>query len=189
MVGLADLWLPILLSAVLVFIVSSLLHMLVPIHRGDHKKLPGEEGILAAIRAQKVAPGAYMFPYPESMKQMNSPEMVKRYNEGPVGQLMIFRDGPPMIGKNLFLWFLYSVVLSFFVGYIAKLGLDRGEDYMAVFRMTGAIAILCYAVPYLENSIWKGQKWSVTFKFVFDGIIYGLVTAGTFSWLWPGILQ
>jgi hypothetical protein len=188
MVSLADLWLPILLSAVFVFIVSSLLHMLIPIHRGDHKKLPGEEQILAAIRDQSVAPDAYMFPCPESMKQMDSPEMINKYNEGPVGHLTVFKNGPPNIGKSLTLWFLYSVVLSFFVGYIAKLGLGRGEEYITVFRMTGTVAILCYAVVYLENSIWKGQKWGVTFKFIFDGIIYGLVTAGTFSWLWLDML-
>jgi hypothetical protein len=188
MITLADLWLPIALSAVFVFIVSSLMHIFIPIHRGDHKKLPGEEQVLEAIRIQGVTPGAYMFPRPESMKQMSSPEMVQKYNEGPVGHLTLLRNGPPMIGKSLVLWFLYSVLLSFFIGYITKLGLGRGEEYMTVFRMTGTIAVLCYAVPYLENSIWKGQKWGVTFKFVFDGIIYGLVTAGTFSWLWPEVL-
>jgi len=188
MVTLVDLWLPILLSAVFVFMVSSLLHMFIPIHRGDRKKLPGEEQVMGAMRTQGVVPGAYMFPCPESMKQMSSPELVKKYNEGPVGHMTVLKNGPPKMGKSLFQWFVFSVVISFFVGYIAKLGLGRGEEYMTVFRMTGTIAMLGYAVPYIENSIWWGQKWGVTLKYVMDGIIYGLVTAGSFSWLWPNAL-
>ena len=37
MVSLADLWLPILLSAVLVFVASSLIHMVLGWHRHDFK--------------------------------------------------------------------------------------------------------------------------------------------------------
>ena len=47
MVALADLWLPILVSGVVVFVVSSVIHMLIPIHRGDYAKLPGEDAVRA----------------------------------------------------------------------------------------------------------------------------------------------
>ena len=51
MVPLTSLWLPILLSAVVVFAASSIIHMVLPYHRNDFKKLPDEEGFLAALRA------------------------------------------------------------------------------------------------------------------------------------------
>ena len=51
--------------------------------------------------------------------------------------------------------------------------------------MAGATAFLGYSLALIQESIWKGQTWGVTFKHVFDGLIYGLLTAGTFGWLWP----
>jgi hypothetical protein len=90
------------------------------------------------------------------------------------------------MGKNLVQWFIYSCLISVFVGYTATLGLDRVATYSAVFRLTSTVAILGYALSALPESIWKGQGWVITLKFVFDGLLYGLVTAGTFGWLWPG---
>ena len=116
----ADLWLPILLSAVFVFIVSSILHMVLPFHKGDYKKLPGEEKVLAEMRAQGVQRGHYTFPCPGSMKEMCSPEMIEKYNQGPVGHMIILPSGPPRMGKCLTLWFLYSVLISFLVAYVAS---------------------------------------------------------------------
>ena len=180
-----DLWLPILLSAVFVFVVSSIVHMVLPIHKGDYRKMPGEASVLEAMRARGVQPGEYMFPCPESMKDMCSPGMVEKYNQGPVGILTVLPSGPPRMGKCLVQWFLYLIVIGIFVGYITSLALTAGAEYMRVFRVSGTVAILAYTVCNLPASIWKGQKWSTTFKFMFDGMLYGLVTAGTFGWLWP----
>ena len=185
MIPLTELWLPILLSAVFVFIASSILHMVIPIHKGDFAKLPGEEKLLDAMRGQGVQPGSYMFPCGESMKDMSTPEMIEKCNKGPVGIMTVTVSGPPAMGKNLVMWFLYSVVIGIFVAYIAGLGLDRGAAFMAVFRMTAAAAILGYAASAIVDSIWKWQKWSITLKFIFDGLVYGLATAATFAWLWP----
>jgi hypothetical protein len=62
MVSMASLWLPILLSAVFAFIVSSVVHMLLTYHRSDLVKLPGEDGIGEALRQADVPPGDYMIP-------------------------------------------------------------------------------------------------------------------------------
>ena len=185
MIELSDLWLPILLSAVFVFIASSILHMALPIHKGDYKKLPTEDRVLEAMRNEGVAVGTYMFPCPDSMKDMGSPEMLEKYGRGPVGFMTILPNSAPAIGKSLIQWFFYSVLIGLFVAYVAKLGLTHEAGYSAVFRMTGAVALLAYAVAYFPDSIWKGQPWSNTLKFMFDGAIYGLVTAATFAWLWP----
>lgn len=185
MLSLTELWLPILLSAVFVFVVSSILHMVIPIHKGDFKKIPGEDKVLEEMRTQGVQPGSYMFPCAGSMKEMCSPEMVEKCKLGPVGFLTVVPSGPPGMRKNLMQWFVYSILIGVFVAYAAMLGLGRGAAYLPVFRVTGAIAILGYAIGALPDAIWKGQSWGITLKFVFDGVVYGLVTAGTFGWLWP----
>jgi hypothetical protein len=185
MIPLTELWLPILLSAVFVFVASSVIHMALPIHRGDYRKLPDEDALLEALRAHGLQPGHYMFPLPASMKDMNTPEMREKYQRGPVGTMTVLPNGPPAIGTNLILWFLYSVLIGIFVAYIGSLALPRGAEYRAVFRVCGTVAILAYALASVPESIWKGQRWGVTLKFIFDGVVYGLVTAGTFGWLWP----
>lgn len=182
---LAELWLPILLAAVFVFIISSVLHMVIPLHKGDYGKLGGEDAILDSIRAQNVRPGTYMFPSCGSMKEMNTPEMRAKYDRGPVGIMTILPSGSPRIGVNLLVWFLYSILVSLFVAYIAWHGVSPGVEYLEVFRITGASAILAYAASPIVDSIWKGQRWSTTGKFIFDGVLYALATAGTFGWLWP----
>jgi hypothetical protein len=187
MVALTELWLPILLSAVFVFIVSSIFHMVIPIHKGDFRKLPGEDKVLAEMRAQGLLPGSYAFPCCESMKEMGSPEMTAKCNLGPVGFMTVMPNGPCNMGKSLVLWFLYSVLIGVLVAYVAGLGLSRGAAFMPVFRLAGTAGILGYAVGALPDSIWKGQKGSITLKFVFDGVVYGLVTGATFAWLWPAV--
>jgi hypothetical protein len=54
-----------------------------------------------------------------------------------------------------------------------------------VFRIVGAVGFLAYAAGQVPAAIWMGKPWSVAAKDVFDGLLYGLVTAGTFGWLWP----
>ncbi len=185
MMSLTDLWLPILVAGVFVFIVSSILHMVIPIHKSDYKKMSGEEKVLAEMRTQGVQPGGYSFPCAGTMKNMGSPEMVEKFNQGPVGFLTVVPSGVPAMGKSLTQWFMFSILVGVFIAYAAALGLDPGAAYMAVFRLTGTVAILGYAMGALPDSIWKGRGWGITLKFVFDGVVYGLVTAGTFGWLWP----
>ncbi len=185
MIPMSELWLPILLSAVFVFIVSSILHMVIPIHKGDFKKMPGEEKVLAEMRAQGLRPGSYAFPCCESMKDMASPQMIEKCNLGPVGFMTVNPNGPCNMGKSLVLWFLYSILISAFVAHLAAQGLHRGEPFKFVFHMTALAATLGYAVGNFPESIWKGQPWSITLKFVFDGVLYGITTGLTFAWLWP----
>ena len=185
MVAVLDLWLPILLSAVFVFIASSVIHMVVEYHKGDYKKFPNEESTLDALRAQSVPPGDYMFPCAASMKDMGTPEMVEKFEKGPVGFVTVLPSRVPNIGKSLGQWFVYTIVIGVFVAYAGGLGLDPGAGGMDVFRLTGAVAVLAYAAAPVPESIWKGVAWGVATKFIVDGIIYGVVTAATFAWLWP----
>ena len=185
MVPLTTLWLPILLSAVIVFVASSIIHMVLPYHRSDYRKLPEEDSVVDALRAAGVTPGpAYHFPH-TTHKEMKSPEVVEKFKRGPVGLLTIIRSGPPAMGKFLAQWFLYCVVISILVAYLTGRTRPPGTDYLGVFRVAGTAAFLGYAGAQFQDSIWKGQPWSVTSRHVLDSLIYALLTAGTLGWLWP----
>lgn len=185
MAFLADLWLPILVSAAAVFVVSSVVHMLLPFHKSDHGKIPGEDAVLEAMRSEGVKPGSYVFPSAASLKDMGTPEMVAKCQKGPVGLLTVLPTGVPNIGKNLIQWFLFSVVIAFFTAYIGSLALDAGATFKMVLRVTGATATLGYAASSIQDSVWKGQRWGVTAKFLVDGLLYGVTTGIVFAWLWP----
>lgn len=185
MVSITALWLPILVSAVLAFLVSSVIHMILPYHKSDYAKLPGEDSIRAAIRKENAPAGDYAMPHASSMKEMGSPEMLEKYKEGPVSFVTVMPNGPPAMGKTLGQWFVYLLVCSAAVAYVVTRTLDADTHYLQVFRVAGTAAFLCYAGAQPMNSIWKGNKWSTTVKNVFDGLVYALLTAGAFGWLWP----
>ena len=184
MVSLAALWLPIVLAAVIVFVASSIMHMVLPYHRSDYSQLPDEDKIRAVLRSANLKPGLYVFPFclPKDMK---SPAMAEKYKEGPVGMLTIMPSGPPAMPKFLVQWFVFCLVIGFFVAYLTGRTLPAGANYLEVFRVAGTAAFLAYGLAHLSNGIWKGQRWSTTIKEVIDGLVYGLLTAGTFGWLWP----
>ncbi|HYU33262.1 MAG TPA: hypothetical protein VEW48_13965 [Thermoanaerobaculia bacterium] len=185
MISILNLWLPIAAAAVLVFVASSVLHMLLTYHRRDYKQLPAEAETLEGVRRANLSPGLYFFPYCPSMKEMGTPEMQERYRKGPVGMLIAMPSGPPTMGKHLALWFGYCLLVSVFVAYLAGRTLAPGTDYLEVFRVAGTAAFLAYGIGQLVDSIWKGLPWSNTLRALVDGLIYSLVTAGAFGWLWP----
>ncbi len=184
MVLLTALWLPILLSAVIVFVASSLMHMLLTYHQSDYRQLPDEDKTLAALRPANLKPGQYVFPFCNH-KDMKSPAAIERYKQGPVGFMTIMPSGPPAMPKFLIQWFVYCLVVGFVVAYLTGRTVPFGAHYLAVFRVAGTAAFLVYGLGHLSNGIWKGQNWSATIKEVIDGLVYGLLTAGTFGWLWP----
>jgi hypothetical protein len=184
MVHLHSLWLPILLSAVIVFVTSSVMHMVLPYHRSDYQKLPDEDKLLPSLRAAGLKRGLYIFPF-ATHKEMKSPGVIEKYKQGPVGMMTIFPSGPPFMPKFLGLWFAYCLIVGFFVAYLAAHTVPFGVRYPVVFRVVGTAAFLAYGLGHLSDGIWKGQTWSFVLKEVFDGLVYGLLTAGTFGWLWP----
>lgn len=184
MVFLTALWLPILLSAVIVFIASSVLHMVLPYHRNDYTPVPDEDKVMAALRSAGLKRGLYIFPFC-THQSMKSPEVQEKYKQGPVGMLTVFPSGPPVMTKFLGMWFGYCLIIGFFVAYLTGRTVAPGANYLVVFRVAGTAAFLAYGLGHLSNGIWKGQPWGMTIKEVVDGLLYGLLTAGTFGWLWP----
>ena len=186
MVNVLELWLPILVSAVFVFIASSIIHMLLPYHRSDVKKLPNEDELLAALRRANPPPDAYAMPY-ATMKEMGEPEYIQKRSAGPVAFIAVKEGGPPNMGKELTAWFVYSVVISVFAGYVAGRAVGPGTvDYLEVFRYAGTVAFAGYGLGVWQESIWWGRPVSTSIKNTIDALIYALLTAGVFGWLWPG---
>jgi len=185
MVSIMSLWLPIVLSAVFVFILSSVIHMALTYHRSDVAAVPQEDQVRAALRPFSIPPGDYVIPHAGSSAAMKSPEYQEKLTQGPVAFLTVMPNGPLFMGKSLTLWFLYSVLVSVFAAYVASRAVDPGDPYLSVFRFAGVTAFAGYGLGLLQSSIWWGKKWSATLKSVFDALLYALVTAGTFGWLWP----
>jgi len=185
MVTIPSLWLPILLSSVFVFLVSFVIHAVLTYHYSDFKKLPDEDKAMDLLRGLNIPPGEYMAPHAGSLSNMKSPEFQAKVEKGPGFTLTIWGGGRPSMGKSLALWFLFSLIVGVFAAYIAGRALGPGAPYLSVFRFAGFTAFACYCVAGWQDSIWFKRSWSRTFKNTIDGLIYGLITAGTFGWLWP----
>ena len=185
MVGLSGLWMPILLSAVFVFVVSSLVHMVFGWHRGDFARLADENGLSNAMRPFNIPPGDYMMPMPSNMKAMGTPEFKDRINKGPNVFMTVRPNGMSSMGKMLGLWFLYGLVVSVFAAYVSGRALGQGADYLHVFRFAGVTAFSGYSLALWQGWIWWNRSLRYTLISTFDGFLYALVTAGTFGWLWP----
>jgi hypothetical protein len=185
MVPITSLWLPILLSAVIVFVASSLIHMVLRYHRTDYSRLPAEDDILAAFRNASVAPGDYLFPWGGSPAAMKDPAWIEKRKRGPTGILTLMKPGMPFMGRYFAKWFLYCVVVGAFAAYIAGRALAPGASFLAVLRFVGSTAFIAYSLALWQNTIWYGRKWTATLKSNLDGLIYGFLTGGVFGWLWP----
>jgi hypothetical protein len=178
-----SLWLPVVVSAVAVWLVSSVLHMVLKYHRADYRQLSNEEAFAQAVRGS--APGVYTVPYCLDPAQMKDPAILKKYDEGPVAMVTVMRNGPPAMGKYLGLWFLFCLLVSFVTSYLARNTLDPGAIGMEVLRLTGTVAFIGYGFGYLQTSIWLGIPWSNALRGLLDAAIYAVVTGLVFRFLWP----
>ena len=180
-----SLWLPVVVSAVAVWLVSAILHMVLKYHRADYKQLSDETSVAQALRPAAKAPGVYVIPYCPDPSQMKDPAVRKRYEDGPVALISVMRSGAPAMGKYLVQWFLFCFLVSFVTGYVARHTLTFTTDGLTVLQITGTIAFLAYGFGYFQDSIWKAIPWSNTLRSLFDAAVYAVVTGLTFRLLWP----
>jgi hypothetical protein len=185
MVTIGSLWLAIVLSAVVVFVLSAIFWTISPHHKKDFQKLPGEDALLNALGSQNVVPGQYWVPHAEP-QDMKDPAVVEKYEKGPVGIFTVMKSGVPSMGKNLVMAFIYYLAVGVFVAYVTSRHLDPGDPYIAVHRLAAVTAFLAYGMGVVQDAIWFGRPWSFSLKILVDAFIYGLFTGGVFGWLWPG---
>lgn len=179
------LWLPILLGALLAWIASSLVHMLLKYHNGDYQELDNEDEVASAIRNGSPAKGVHSIPYCVDMKKMGEDAMQKKFADGPVAFVTIFDNGMPNMPKLIGQQILYFLIGCFLIAYCAALMLAPGADYLDVFRFVSAVAFLAFGWGQVPFAIWYGHKWSTCAKYLLDALIYALIVAGVFAWLWP----
>jgi hypothetical protein len=177
------LWLPILVSAVLVFVASSLIWNVLGAHKWHIKGLPDEAAAREALAKQSVSPGMYTIPY--SPTGMKDPAFQEKLAKGPVAVITVRKPGMPNMAEFLGCWFLYLLFVSWVVAFVCGSTLHVGTPYLRVFRVAGTAAFAAYSVGQIPNAIWWGRPWKSAFKEVADGIVYAALTAGTFGWLWP----
>jgi hypothetical protein len=185
MVSIPELWRAILVASVLVFVASNLVWMVLPHHKSDARRLPDEATGLEGLGKQGLKPGLYRFPWANSMAEMKDPGFVEKLNKGPVGLLTIMPSGPFSMGRAMGLWVGYLVVVGICVAYLTGRVLAPGAHYLEVFRVAGTVAFLTYSGAQLPHAIWWGKPLGVVAKETLDGLLYGLLTAGAFGWLWP----
>lgn len=185
MVSLTSLWLPILISAVVVFIASSIIHMVLTYHRTDFRKVPGEPDVADALRKFNIPPGDYVLPHCANPAEMKTPEFQEKWKRGPVLMMTVWRPGPIAMGAQLAQWFVFCLVVSLFAGYLASRTLAPGAEYLAVSQVASTTAFLGYAMARWADTIWFKRNAMSAVKATFDGIVYGLLTGGVFGWLWP----
>ncbi len=185
MVELHLLWLPILVSAVFMFLASSVIHMAPLWHKSDYPAVPNQDKVQEALRPFNIPTGEYMLPRAECQGKMKELAFLEKLNKGPVMIMTVLPNGQFTMGGPLALWFIYGIVVSVFSAYVAGRALPAGADYLSVFRFAGTTAFVGYALALWQMSIWYKRAWSATIKATFDGLIYALLTAGVFGWLWP----
>lgn len=189
MTGMHALWLPIVLSAVAVFVVSSLVHMLLDMvvgwHKHDFRPLPNQDAVMDALRPFGIAPGDYVLPRPGDMKDMRTPEFKEKINKGPKVVMTVLPPGMYGVGRSLGLWFVYLLVVNTFAAYVTGRALPPGADYLHVFRFAGTTAFLGFSGALWQAWVWYNKSLGTTIRSTIDGLIYALVSAGIFGYLWP----
>lgn len=184
--ALFSLWLPILLSAVAVFVISSLIHMVIKWHSPDYRGFANEDAVREAIRAGNPAPGRYVVPHCSDMKEMGSEAMLKKYREGPVGQITLAPPAPPNLGKSLGSWFVWCLVVAVVAACLATqaFGLDPTRARAAA-KLAGAVSFIAFGFGTVMESIWAARPWSSSVKYLLDAVFYGIGSGLVFLWLWP----
>ena len=184
MLSLTQLWVPILLSAVAVFVASSVIHVASPWHRGDYPRMHNEAEVMDAMRPLAIPPGDYLFPRPTSMADMKSPEFGAKLERGPNVLMTVMPNGPVQMGGTFVQWMVYLLVVSLLVA-IAALGIRPGARHLVVFHQTALVAFAAYALALWQLTIWYRRSLSISVKWTVDAAIYAAITGAVFVLFWP----
>jgi len=184
--AIAQLWLPILVTAVLIFIASSLIHMVFKWHNRDYLKLGNEDEVRAVIRAGSPAPGQYVIPHCMDMKDMAGEAMKQKFREGPIALLTVRANGMPNMGKSLGSWFVYCIAVAALAACLAIGAFPAGKEHAnSAGHLVGMISFLTYFGGSVQLAIWMGKPWGAVAKDLLDSLIFGTISALVFMWLWP----
>lgn len=179
----ALLWLPILVSAVAVFVLSAASHMLLPWRRDEFRGIPGHEAIQAVVK--DLPPGQYLFPAGLDPRERGGKEWLARWAAGPSGWLTLVPREPIAMGRNMAQSMLAYLVVSFLTAYLATFALGAAPASFTVFRFVSTLGVLTYATGTSFTSIWYGRPWKAFAADVLDAVVLAFAMAAVFAWLWP----
>ena len=180
---LLPLWLPILISAGCVWILSAIAWTALPHHRQDFINLPDEDGFIEFIRRSGIRRGNYVFPDFRGREAMKSEKICKLIEEGPVGHLSVWPAPVTMGGKLVATFFVYLVV-STLIGYLTRVALPGAAPFAKVFQISATAGVLAYCFSFIPNGIWFGSYTRTIVASVVDGIVFGCITGAIFAWFW-----
>ena len=183
MVTIGSLWMPVLVSAIIVWFASFLVWVVLPHHKSEYKGVPDEDATIKSLG--DIPPGLYNIPHLTAMEDVKKPEVIKRFEGGPTGFLTVVPRGVPNMGKSMFFSFVYYALVGVMVAYIAGRTLELDAPYLRVFQITGTVAWLAHGWGVITDGIWFGRPWGAIAKHMIDALAYGLLTGGVFGWLWP----
>jgi hypothetical protein len=171
---------PIVASAVLVWLMGALIWTVLPWHKSDFSKTSDEAAVRSALKG--LSPGWYNVPHCNSMDELKNEDMQQKFKDGPLAFITIVPSGLPQMGGKLVSMIVYNLIVAVLCAYmITILGTDG--TYLHVFRIACTTAFIAYGVAYIQDSIWFGRPWANTLKSFLDAAIYGLLTGGVFGWL------
>lgn len=180
-----SLWLPILVSAVLVFFASFVTWALLPFHGAEYKAIPDEEFFQDALAQRNVASGEYMVPFAGcKSERMKDPAFLERMKTHPMAHVRVWR-GMPNMGRNMALTFVVMLIVSALVAYLTSQTVMFGADASRVFQISALVALMGYAFGGMPNGIWFGKSGRAFVLDFIDAIAYALITGAVFAWLWP----
>lgn len=184
MISIFELWLPILISAIAVFIASSVIWMALPYHKKDIRFMPSEEAFTKAIEPLDIKPGLYMYPNCSDHKDMKSDAFLAKWKSGPWGTLTVM-GAPPNFAFNLLKTFLSYLAITTMCAYLASMSLQAGADSFTVLRFVGTSATLGFCMGSFAGDFFLGKPTRFIFTSFIDGIIFACITAGVFCFMWP----
>lgn len=176
----ATLWLPIIATAVAVFVAASVIWMVMPWHKKEWQKAPDEEAVRSALSG--CPPGMYTVPNADP-SQFDDPEIQKKLVDGPQAFITVVPSGMPKMGGKMAMMFAYNVFVAILCAYVVSRTLEAGADFLAIFRVSGTVAFIAYGMAYIQESVWFGRKWSATLTTFLDALIYSALTGAIFGWL------
>lgn len=177
------LWLPILLSAAAVWLISLVFGMALPHHKQDWIGLSDEDGFMDFIRRNGIKPGNYLFPDFRTREALKSAKVEKALNEGPVGHLSVWRT-PVTMGDKMVGAFIVHLVVATLIAYLTRIALPGAAPFAKVFQIAGTAGILAYSFSFIPNALWFGAYKRTIVASIIDGIICGLVIGVIFAWRW-----
>ena len=181
---LAGLSIPILLSAIAVFVISLAGRLLIGHHKADWNELPEEGDTMEFLRKSGIKPGCYIFPLVHSKEHRTDELKEQRLEAGPWGTIHVWTS-QGNLGSRLLQTFTFHLVASFFIAYLGTLAIEPGAGFLKAFQVTGTAGILAYAFGGVPNAIWFSRHVRPAVLDVVDGICFGLITGVVFGLLWP----